>query len=324
MSAKKPSVASPIVMGIVLMLTCLLLAGLWNIFLIADTLRLQRLGEVSALRWVVIGLGSAMLLLVFVGLLLFIISSAKQIRENQRQQNFIDSVTHELKSPLTSLKLHLQTLTLRDVGETRRREFLATMLKDVDRLNLLIDHVLEAGRVTAVQKRQQLQVLELGPLLAEATELVQARYQLPTGAIRLQTPPLNVLSDSTSLLLVFTNLLDNAVKYSNDPVAIEVEAWQEGDDVALVRVTDSGMGIPRKQLKRIFRRFHRVGNELTRMRQGTGLGLYIVKETLRQLKGSIRAQSEGVNHGSTFTVTLPLAPAANRVAASLTSVTEHS
>ncbi|MNT51821.1 Signal-transduction histidine kinase senX3 [compost metagenome] len=138
--------------------------------------------------------------------------------------------------------------------------------------------------------------------------MAKNRHGLDDEAIALEAPPLRVLTNPVGLDIVLSNLLDNAVKYSGDEVHIEVKACGTGDGHVAIAIIDTGVGIPRNQLKRVFHRFYRVGNEMTRTRKGTGLGLYIVKETLRSLKGSIRATSPGEGQGSVFTVILPGVP----------------
>jgi signal transduction histidine kinase len=308
MRPKSPSLAPPIIFGIFLVLATIVLIALWNIALFTGWWRDQPEVPAGPGYWVMLIGGYALFLAVIVGLILFIVWLAKQIRLNQRQQNFIDSVTHELKSPLTSLKLYLETMQLRKLPPEKQAEFVALMLADVERLNMLIDHVLEAARVEQRRKEYPLVEIELLPLLEVSVAMVRNRHDLPDGAVVLESPPLKVMTNPVGLEIVLTNLLDNAVKYSLDKVKVTVKACATGDGHVAIAIIDEGVGIPRNQIKRVFQRFHRVGNELTRIRKGTGLGLYIVKETLKSLQGSIRATSPGENRGSVFTVTLPGAP----------------
>jgi two-component system sensor histidine kinase SenX3 len=168
--------------------------------------------------------------------------------------------------------------------------------------------VLEAARVEQRRKEYDLSEIDLLPALERAVQLARTRNDLPEAAIRLDSPPLRVRTHPIGLEIVLSNLLDNAVKYSIETVSVTVRACATGDGHVAIAIIDQGVGIPRNQIKRVFHRFHRVGNELTRIRKGTGLGLYIVRETLKNLKGSVRATSLGENQGSTFTVTLPGAP----------------
>ncbi|MFN3431736.1 MAG: sensor histidine kinase [Candidatus Sericytochromatia bacterium] len=305
MRPKTPSLAPPIIFGIFLVLVTITLTVLWNVALFTGWWRDQTASPAGPGYWVLLISGYVLFLSVIIGLILFIVWLATQIRLNQRQQNFIDSVTHELKSPLTSLKLLLETMQLRKVPPEKQEEFYRLMLADVERLNMLIDHVLEAARVDQRRKEYPLEELPLVPLLASAVEMTRQRHALPADAVQFESPSLKVVTNRVGLEIVLTNLLDNAVKYSQNGVRVTVKACATGDGHVAIAIIDEGVGIPRNQLKRIFQRFHRVGNELTRIRKGTGLGLYIVKETLRSLKGTIRAHSPGENQGSTFTITLP-------------------
>lgn len=303
MRTKGASLAPPIIWGIVLILATLVLTVFWNVALVTTWFREGGAG----LYWATLIAGYLLFAAVIAGLVVFIVSLARQIRLNQRQQNFIDSVTHELKSPLTSLKLHLQTMQLRELEPQVRREFTRLMLSDVERLDALIDHVLEAARVDQPRRDAPLADLDLTPRLEEAIAVIRRRHVLPEEAIALDAPPLRVRTDPAALELVLLNLLENAIKYSTDAVRVGVRAFPAGEGEVAIAVSDTGVGIPRNQLKRIFKRFYRVGNELTRIRRGTGLGLYIVRETLRRVGGRIEAWSPGENGGSVFTLTLPAA-----------------
>lgn len=305
---KTISIAPPIIWGTILIIICLALLTLWNVVLVTDYLRLKRLADTqvtsSSGRWVILVVGCILLTGVLIGLILFLVSLVRQIRHNRAQQNFIDSVTHELKTPLTSLKLHLQTLQRGRVPLERQAEFHQVMLQDVERLSQLLDHVLEAARL---ERRQPvtLETVPLRPLLSEVAETIRARYHLDPSAISLAEGDALVRSEPSALHMVFLNLMDNAVKYSGDNVAVAIGVEPMPAGGAVVRVRDSGMGLPEDQRKRIFQRFYRVGNELTRSQPGTGLGLYLVRETVRALGGKVKVESAGLGQGSTFIVRLP-------------------
>ena len=301
MPPKTTSTARPIFYGVVLMFVTLFLTVLYNMALVTDWFRARQDGGLNAL---VLVAGWAMGLAVIIGLILFVVSLARQIRLNQRQQNFIDSVTHELKSPLTSLKLHLETIRRRQLSPAQLEEFTGIMLADVERLDRLIDHVLEAARVDA-RRAGSLEPLAVRPRVEQAIATIVRRHDLPPGAIVLEGDDAVLRADPVGLDLVLSNLLENAVKYSDGTVKVTVRLTKLPAGGVAIAVADAGVGIPRNQVRRVFNRFHRVGNELTRIRQGTGLGLYIVKETVRQMRGKIRAESPGEGQGSVFTLTLP-------------------
>lgn len=305
--AKRPSQAPPIIWGSILVASCLALATLWNIMIVADYLRFKQLaGQPSfgAGRWWILAIGCVLFVGVMAGLIVFIVSLVKQIRTNQAQRNFIDAVTHELKTPLTSLKLHLQTLQMGRVPLAKQGEFHRTMLDDVARLDLLVDHVLAAARTEGRRRDEHVEPVSVTESLKEAIAVVAHRYGFEPSDVVIQGPACLVSADSHALSLVFVNLIDNAAKYAGPVPQIWVEVVPDGKFVE-IHVHDNGIGIPRRQLKRVFQRFYRIGNELTRIRQGTGLGLYIVKETVSRLRGKVEARSDGEGHGSTFVVRLP-------------------
>lgn len=303
MRPKTSSTARPIFYGVVLMIVTLFLTVLYNMALVTDWFRARQ--DDHGLYALVLVAGWVMGLAVIIGLILFVVSLARQIRLNQRQQNFIDSVTHELKSPLTSLKLHLETIRRRPLSPAQIDEFTGIMLADVERLDKLIDHVLEAARVDSARRSHRLEPLAVRPRVEQAIATVVRRHDLAPGAIALEGEDAVVRTDPVGLDLVLSNLLENAVKYSDQTVRVTVRLAKLPNGGVSIAVADAGVGIPRNQVRRVFNRFHRVGNELTRIRQGTGLGLYIVKETVRQMKGKIRAESPGEGQGSVFTLTLP-------------------
>ena len=305
--AKRPSQAPPIIWGSILVASCVALATLWNIMIIADYLRFKQLaGQPSfgAGRWWILAIGCVLFVGVMAGLIVFIVMLVRQIRTNQAQRNFIDAVTHELKTPLTSLKLHLQTLQMGRVPEAKQADFHRTMLEDVARLDLLVDHVLAAAKTEGRRREMHFEKVSVQESLREAIAVVAHRYGFEPSDIVVQGPRSQVLADPHALSLIFVNLIDNAAKYAGPIPQIWIDVIPDGKLVE-IQVHDNGIGIPRHQLKRVFQRFYRVGNELTRIRQGTGLGLYIVKETVSRLRGKIEARSDGEGHGSTFVVRLP-------------------
>jgi signal transduction histidine kinase len=262
-------------------------------------------------HWALIVLGSLLSLLILVGLVLLCVWLVREIRFNQRQQAFLDAVTHEMKTPLAALRLYLETLDRHDLGEARRRSFLARMAEDVERLERTVGQVLAAARAEAGKRRKPTEPTDLTALLAGLAEEIRRRHGLAEDAIRIdRRRPLSALGDATELGLVFRNLLENAVKYSEPPVEVRVHLEQDEDGRVRAEITDRGIGIEPRELRKIFQRFYRASRDVQRQAAGLGLGLFIVRSLVRRNGGRVEALSEGSGRGSRFVVTLRAAPGA--------------
>jgi signal transduction histidine kinase len=262
-------------------------------------------------------LGIIFFSVIIAGLVLNTTFLVREIRRNEQHDAFINAVTHELKTPIASIRLYLETLQTREVDERQRREFYSVMLADSDRLLHTVEQVLRAGQSGGGGggrfKRKSEPLIDLAAIVRDSLELARTRYpQLSGGAFsyaekfRNGERPL-VRGDSDELRAVISNLLDNAVKYSPDDVRVSVQVMTIDARRLAVRVRDQGIGIPQAQLKRIFRRFYRVPGRLMARFKGTGLGLFIVQSLVKKHGGRVYAESEGVGRGSTFTVLLPRA-----------------
>ncbi len=268
--------------------------------------------------WILLNLREVVLLvigiiffaLIITGLILNTIFLVREIRRSEQHDAFLNSVTHELKTPIASIKLYLETLISRDVAPEKRDEFYNVMLADTDRLHHTVEQVLQAGRSRENKRQMNVEKLKLGAVLAEAVEIVRSRYNLDENIIRLAEPEndLGVLGDAADLRTVFVNLLDNAVKYSGADRKVSIRAKRTSLNKKVdVFIRDNGVGIPVDELKRIFKRFYRVPNESSKDTKGTGLGLAIVRSIIEKHGGKIRADSKGEGRGTTFIVQLPLA-----------------
>jgi signal transduction histidine kinase len=233
-----------------------------------------------------------------------------EIRRNEQHDGFINAVTHELKTPIASIRLYLETLQTREVDEVHRKEFYSVMLMDTARLLRTVEQVLQAGRTG--QRRRQLDrsVIDLGAVVQECLQTGQTQLNRATikYSERLDNGarPL-VLGDHDELRVAVSNLVDNAVKYSPTSPRVAVEVADFDEKRVAVRVSDSGIGIPRGQLKRIFKRFYRIPARLVSQVNGSGLGLFIVQSVVERHGGRVFAESAGEGMGSTFTIVLPKA-----------------
>jgi len=253
--------------------------------------------------------GIVFFILLIFGVVLNTTFLIREIRRNEQHDAFINAVTHELKTPIASIRLYLDTLRTREVDEEQRREFYNIMLADSERLLLTVEQVLRAGRTGMKGRRITNSVINLGEMVQECLELTRLRYGLSESALIYSAAPevssAKVSGDVDELRAAFSNLLDNAVKYSDKEVEVSVSVAALDEKRIAVRVTDKGIGIPSAQLKRIFKRFYRVPGRFMARVKGTGLGLFIVHSVVTKHGGRVFAESAGLGHGSTFTVQLP-------------------
>src|SRR5712691_12762609 len=293
-----------ITMGVGLIVVAVALTVAWQILAAPDQ---QVRRELAGLRWVAYFFGSLLFLLLIGGLTLMVLLLIREVRLNERQSNFVSAVTHELKTPVASLKLYLDTLQMRELPESRREEFYRTMRQDLDRLHATINNVLNAAMYTD-RPVVDPQPLDFAKVVRRSIDLTRTRHQLARAAFTYAGPEsLRLSGDAEALETMVLNLLDNAVKYSKEPnqVQVEVEVAANGDGQAHLRVRDHGVGMSRGHLLLIFNRFYRIGREVRRSHTGTGLGLFIVRSVVKGHRGTVSADSAGPDKGSTFTVTLP-------------------
>jgi len=232
---------------------------------------------------------------------------AREILEVRRQDSFIDSVTHELKSPLASLKLCVQTLEREGLPEEKRAALRKMMQEDIDRLASFIDDVLRANRLAHGEVGIELTVVPLRALAVSCAETVVSRHKVPLDAVSIDIPQeLESYTDRASIEIVMRNLIDNAVKYSGEHVDVRVSAHLDASKAIVINVQDQGIGLAKPDLHRVFNRFYRVASEAVKKKKGTGIGLFVVSALVRNVGGSVKAASEGEGHGTTFTVRLPM------------------
>jgi signal transduction histidine kinase len=264
------------------------------------------------LNWregVLLFLGVIFFALLIAGMIVNTSFLIREIRRNEQHDSFINAVTHELKTPIASIRLYLQTLQHRDVDEAQRSEFYRLMLDDTDRLMGTVDQVLKAGE--AGHKRQDRRIpVDFSELVRECVEVARASHHLPPESLRYEKSvnhgaAAGVLGDSEELRAAVSNVLDNAVKYSGDHVDISVRLDTPDEKRVTLSVRDQGVGVPAEELKRIFKRFYRVSNRSQSHVKGTGLGLFIVRAIAHKHGGRVFAESEGEGRGTRVVLELP-------------------
>ena len=247
---------------------------------------------------------------IIAGVILNTIFLVREIRRNEQQNSFLNAVTHELKTPITSIRLYLETLQKRDLDPKQRGEFYQVMLEDTQRLMGTVEQVLRAARI--VQKNAPLSRAEVavGPLVQEAVDLARSRHHLSASALDWKQDgrpagQLSVMGDREELFTALSNVLDNAVKYSPTDPNIRVEVVTPELRTVQIRVRDNGVGIPRGELKRVFKRFYRVLTPGPTQVKGSGLGLFIVRAVASRHGGDAYAESDGAGQGTTVIIELP-------------------
>ena len=298
---ERRSLKAPIALGVVMIVLVVSLAAVWIVGNILGAT--GDLGS-TALPWVMLTTGAVLLAAVLAGVIAYLTLTVKAINLNRRQSNFIDAVTHELKSPIASLKLYLQTMTRRSVSDEQKQDFHRFMLDDVERLDLLINHLLDVARINQGGEIRDDEEVSIAELLTHCAQATCIRYRLPAETIKIECPPVKILSQLIQLEILFRNLVDNAVKYGGSPPDVRVDAEVINENQLLVSITDNGAGIPLNQRRKVFGRFIRLGNELERSTPGTGLGLYLVRNVVKSLGGTIQVSDRNDGQGTRFEVKL--------------------
>jgi len=267
------------------------------------------------LHWRRIGLtivGVIFFGLIIAGMVVNAVFLVREIRRNAEHDSFINAVTHELKTPIASLRLYLDTLKKRELDPAQRQEFYDIMLADTSRLLHTVEQVLRAGRTGQRGRSLTRMEIDLATVAAESLDLARKQYHLPPEATELSVSrnglenSTTVIGDPEELRAALGNLIDNAVKYAAGDLRIRVQVEASGESV-LVHVHDNGVGIAPNEIKHVFKRFYRVPGQLMARVKGTGLGLFIVQSVIEKHGGTVEAHSRGLNQGSTFTIRLPRA-----------------
>lgn len=248
--------------------------------------------------------------LIIAGMVVNTIFLVREVRRNEQHDSFINAVTHELKTPIASIRLHLETLQRRELPEPRKQDFYKIMLSDADRLTETVEQVLRAGRAGDKKAGRDKAEVDFAQLVRDCMEHTRTRHHLQPEALRFEQAVSNgngahVRGSSEDLRMAVSNVLDNAVKYSGDHIDVRVRLETPDEKRVVLQVQDQGVGIAPDDLKRIFKRFHRVGNRSLAHIKGTGLGLFIVKSIAKKHGGTVFAQSQGEGKGTTIVMELP-------------------
>lgn len=265
------------------------------------------------LNWregVLLFFGIVFFALIIAGMVVNTIFLVREVRRNEQHDSFINAVTHELKTPVASIRLHLETLQRRNLPEDRKQEFYKLMLSDTDRLTETVEQVLRAGRAGTKKVGREKSDVDFGQIVHDCVEATRTRHHLQPEALRYQEASSNgngvhVRGSAEDLRAAVLNVLDNAIKYSAGNVDVRVQLETPDEKTILFRVQDHGVGIPPADLKRIFRRFYRVTHRSLSHVKGTGLGLFIVRAIAKKHGGRVSADSEGEGRGTTITMELP-------------------
>ncbi len=305
----------PVFIFVGIQIAWIILMAVWINWYIKNSLRFKEFAQkikpelfTTDFNWVILLEGCVLMLIILAGVCLIFVYWTKQARLNQLQSAFVSSVSHELKSPLASIQLYLETLQYQKVSPEETREFIEIMLTDTERLAGLIENILEAGKSDVKSMQPQLAPLEIEQFLKELLQAYERQFKERGCEARLDiqdSPTLH--ADKRAIRMVFSNLLSNALRYTPEggPITIRVTAQKK---FCVIEFIDSGVGLVKKDLKKIFRKFYRVQDKETQGVEGAGLGLFISREIVKNHKGKIEVYSQGKGKGSTFAVSLPLDP----------------
>ena len=248
--------------------------------------------------------------LLIAGMVVNTIFLVRELRRSEQHDSFINAVTHELKTPIASIRLHLETLQRRHLPDERKQEFYKIMLSDADRLTDTVEQVLKAGRAGDKKAGREKADVDFSRLVRECMETIRTRYHLQAENLKYEELGsngigLHVRGSVDDLRTAVSNVLDNAVKYSGENIDVRIRLESSDQKKLVLKVQDQGVGIAAEDLKRIFKRFHRATPRALAHVKGTGLGLFIVKSIAKKHGGTAFATSEGEGQGTTIVIELP-------------------
>ena len=260
----------------------------------------------SDFNWIVLLEGAVLMLVILAGVYVIFVYWNKQSRLYQLQSNFVSSVSHELKSPLASIQLYLETLKYQKVSSEEAQDFVEVMLSDTERLSDLIDNILESSKSDPKSMQLQFALVDIVALLQETIAHHQKLFEDKQCDIQLKFKDhVKVSIDGRAMRMVFNNLIANALRYSPSETILTIEVRQD-QKFCIIDFIDEGFGFDKKELKKVFKKFYRVQNQETQNIEGAGLGLYISRQIIKNHKGKINVFSEGRGKGTRFMLCLPI------------------
>ena len=259
----------------------------------------------SDFNWIVLLEGGVLMLVILAGVYVIFVYWNKQSRLYQLQSNFVSSVSHELKSPLASIQLYLETLKYQKVSSEEAQDFVETMLSDTERLSDLIDNILESSKSDPKSMQSQFSSVDIVSFLQETIAHHQKLFEDKQCVIQLKfNDYVKVSIDGRAMRMVFNNLIANALRYSPAGTVLTIEVRRD-QKFCIIDFIDQGFGFDKKELKKVFKKFYRVQNQETQNIEGAGLGLYISRQIIKNHKGKINVFSEGRGKGTHFMLSLP-------------------
>lgn len=289
------------------------LLGLWIYWYVSNSIILEEVGEQlspqlnadSPSTFVFVG-GIILIVAMALGISVMFRNLNVQLRLNRLYDNFISNITHELKSPLASIQLYLETLNSRELSGENKTKFINYMTNDANRLNNLINTILEISRLEQKKIAHDYDVFNGSKIVRSLIHESAEQFQLEDDKVKfIDNSDAQIVIDKNAIKIVIDNLIDNAVKYSSGKPEIEVKTENKNKRF-VIEFIDKGIGVEQKQVKKIFKKFYRVTDNNIPSVKGTGLGLYWVKEIIKSHGGKILCTSEGLNEGTTFQIELPI------------------
>lgn len=316
---KRNFLLHPVVIFVLAQIAWLSLLGIWIYWYVSNYIIFEKVGDKLSPQIVSKGMnvsalvfGLVFLVAILVAMYMIFIYLNRQLNLNKLYDNFIANVTHELKSPLASIQLYLETMNIREVPHSKQKEFISLMIKDANRLKHLINSILEIAGLEQKKIAHNFQVYAAESIVPALIDEASEQFKLPPNAIEIiGSVSCQCVVDRNALKIVFNNLIDNAIKYSTDPVQLKIRLTSNSKDL-IIEFGDQGVGISAKDQQKIFNKFQRVYDQNMPNVKGTGLGLYWVKEIIKYHGGKVSIFSEGKNKGSTFKIQLPIYQASKR------------